>query len=95
MGRGTKGWTEERKEKSQLTPPTLGKMEKRRQQREKRPRETQNHKAACSNVPMVPRSENVGVMVSIGSAQGVELLRRCGPVGVSVSLWLWAIKPSS
>ena len=34
-------------------------------------------------------------MVCVCSAQGVALLRRCGPVGVGVSLWVWALRFSS
>jgi hypothetical protein len=26
---------------------------------------------------------------------GSGTIRRCGPVGVGVSLWVWALKPSS
>jgi hypothetical protein len=26
---------------------------------------------------------------------GVGMIRRCGPVGVGVSLWVWALRPSS
>ena len=47
------------------------------------------------------------VWTSLGGGQGVECdglymlgpgsgtIRRCGPVGVGVSLWVWAIKPPS
>jgi hypothetical protein len=35
------------------------------------------------------------VMVYISSAQGVALLEGMAPVGVGVSLWVWALRPSS
>jgi hypothetical protein len=40
--------------------------------------------------------------ISYGNCDGVYVLgpgsgtiRRCGPIGVGVSLWVWALRPSS
>jgi hypothetical protein len=50
------------------------------------------HRLICLKKLMGAREWNV--MVFICSAQGGVTIRRCGPVGVGVSLWLWAIAPS-
>jgi hypothetical protein len=48
-----------------------------------------SHRLTCVDKPMEAREWNV--MVCICSAHGVAVLE----VGIGVSLWVWALRPSS
>jgi hypothetical protein len=49
------------------------------------------YRLMCLNKPMGAREWNVMVCICPGS----DTIWRCGLVGVDVSLWVWALRPSS
>jgi hypothetical protein len=49
----------------------------------------------CLNKPMGPREWNVLVLFLYMLGPGSGTIRRCGPVGIGVSLWVWALRLSS
>ena len=48
------------------------------------------YRLMCLNKPMGPREWNVLVLFLYMLGPGSGTIRRCGPVGIGVSLWVWA-----